>query len=212
MRRKTAKPDERKSRLRIEPVCDDDQSRGDPMHKATDTANPDVSGGISELRSSDWVEVVGEILRKKCTTTDRVLLCLTGKSGSGKSTIAREFRKKGLPGFKPSEIAVIDDGVMTAPLFGFINRRVRIASKRQDDLAPFEPYLRRKRLVVYIAIKPEERITRCDVLVRLRCNDEERHRRLVASRSNGAVRYENSLRKPDDILVRADVSFDLATG
>ena len=125
--------------------------------------------------------------------------------------MGRELRRKGLPGFKPSEIAVIDDGVMTAPLFGLINRRIRFPCTGRDDLRPFEPYLRSKQVVVYVAIRPEDRVTRCDVLVRLRCSDDERRQRLVASRTNGAERYENSIRKTDEIGLRAEVFFELKT-
>ena len=139
----------------------------------------------------------------------RALLCLTGQTGAGKTTLGREIRRRGLPGFKPAEIAVIDDGVMTAPVFGLINRRVRRPCNGRDDLSPFEPYLREKKLVVYVAIRPEERISRCDVLLRLRCDDKERRERLVSSRENGAIRYEKSLRKTDAVELEADLYFDL---
>jgi len=98
---------------------------------------------------------------------------------------------------------------MTAPLFGFINRRVRLPSRERDDLSAFQPYLRGKKLVVYVAIKPEERLSRCDVLLRLRCDDKERRERLVSSRDNGAVRYEKSLGKTDAVTLEADHYFDL---
>jgi broad-specificity NMP kinase len=139
----------------------------------------------------------------------RALLCLTGQTGAGKTTLGREIRRRGLPGFRPTEIAVIDDGVMTAPLFGFINRRVRLPCRERDDLSPFEPYLRGKKLVVYVAIRPEERISRCDVLLRLRCDDKARRERLVSSREDGAARYEKSLRKTDAVTLEADHCFDL---
>lgn len=181
------------------------------MVKAADIAIQQTSDGISELRASDWEKVIGDILRKMCAEQDRVLLCLTGKTGSGKTTLARTLRRQGLPGFKPRELAVIDDGVMTAPVFGFINRRVRFPCVGQDDLSPFAPYLRRKKVVVYVAINPEERIAKCDVVVRLRCKDEERQQRLVSSRSNGGERYLNSMRKTDDIAVQAARYFDLRT-
>lgn len=167
---------------------------------------------IRTLPAEGWREVLGGVLQEAMARHGRALLCLTGKAGSGKTTLARELRRGGLPGFKPSQIAVIDDGVMTAPLFGFINRRVRFPGTKCDDLSPFEPYLKGKKLVVYVAISPENRISRCHAVVRARCDDEERRRRLVSSRSNGEVRYENSMRKSDDITLPADVYFDLQTG
>ena len=162
-----------------------------------------------ELTASDWAEVVAGILRDISARQGRALLCLTGQTGAGKTTLGREIRRSGLPGFRPAEIAVIDDGVMTAPLFGFINRRVRLPSRERDDLSAFQHYLRGKKLVVYVAIKPEERLSRCDVLLRLRCDDKERRERLVSSRDNGAVRYEKSLGKTDAVTLEADHYFDL---
>jgi hypothetical protein len=176
----------------------------DPGHKDTGSYE-----SPRELAVSDWSETVAKILQEKSAMKGRALLCLTGQTGAGKTTLGREIRRRGLPGFKPAEIAVIDDGVMTAPVFGLINRRVRRPCNGRDDLSPFEPYLREKKLVVYVAIRPEERISRCDVLLRLRCDDKERRERLVSSRENGAVRYEKSLRKPDAVELEADLCFDL---
>lgn len=164
---------------------------------------------VRQLPTRSWQTVLAEVLLETLEKKERALLCLTGKAGSGKTTLARMLRKEGLPGLPPSQVSVIDDGVMTAPLFGFINRRVRLPCDSRDDLSVFEPYLRGKRLVVYVAIRPEERISRCDVLLRLRCDDEERRERLVGSRQDGAIRYERSLAKTDSVALEADYYFDL---
>ena len=179
------------------------------MQQGSTPQGPRSCDLAKELPASGWTEIVAEILRDKSTQKGRALLCLTGKTGAGKTTLGREIRRLGLPGFKSSEIAVIDDGVMTAPLFGLINRRIRLPCKDRDDLSAFEPYLRGKKLVVYVAIRPEERISRCDVLLRLRCDDEERRERLVGSRQDGAIRYERSLAKTDNVSLEADYYFDL---
>lgn len=164
------------------------------------------------LPADGWRPILGEVLLETVAKEGRALLCLAGKTGCGKTTIAREIRKTGLPGLRPPQIAVIDDGVMTAPLFGLLNRRIRFPADGRDELAPFEPYLKSKKLVVYVAIRPQDRISRCHVLVRAYCNDEERRRRLVSSRTNGAARYENSMDKTDDIMLPADFYFELQTG
>ena len=179
------------------------------MPQDSTTHGPNSFDFTKESPASGWAGVGAGILRDKSTRKGRALLCLPGKAGAGKTTLGREIRRRGLPGFKPAEIAVIDDGVMTAPVFGLINRRVRRPCNGRDDLSPFEPYLREKKLVVYVAIRPEERISRCDVLLRLRCDDKERRERLVSSRENGAVRYEKSLRKTDAVELEADLCFDL---
>lgn len=164
---------------------------------------------IAELPKENWEAELGGILSRRCAASGRALLCITGKAGAGKTTFARKLRLRGLPGFKPSQIAVIDDGVLSAPLFGLINRRIRFACEERDDLAPFEPHLRGKKIVVYVSIRPEERITRCDVLLRLRCRDEERRQRLVSSRHKGEIRYERSLGQTDEIKVAAGECYDL---
>jgi hypothetical protein len=73
-----------------------------------------------------------EILKVK----KRVLIALTGLHGSGKSTLSKELRRKGFGDFKPYQIAVIDDGVMS------INRpRVKIKSDQRDELRPFFKFI-----------------------------------------------------------------------
>ncbi len=54
-----------------------------------------------------------EILKAK----KLVLIALTGLHGSGKSTLGKELRRKGFGDFKPYQIAVIDDRVMSVNLF-----------------------------------------------------------------------------------------------
>ena len=73
-----------------------------------------------------------EILKEK----KRVLIALTGLHGSGKSTLGKELRRKGFGDFRPYQIAVIDDGVMSVNLF-FIRPRVKIKSDQRDELRPF---------------------------------------------------------------------------
>ena len=65
-----------------------------------------------------------------------MLIALTGLHCSGKSTLGKELRRKGFGNFKPYQIAVIDDGVMSVNLF-FIRPRVKIKSDQRDELRPF---------------------------------------------------------------------------
>lgn len=73
-----------------------------------------------------------EVLKEK----KRVFITLTGLHGSGKSTFGKKLRHKGFGNFKPYQIAVIDDGVMSVNLF-FIRPRVKIKSDQRDELRPF---------------------------------------------------------------------------
>jgi len=60
-----------------------------------------------------------------------MLIALTGLHGSDKSTLGKELRRKGFGDFKPYQITVIDDGVMSINLF-FIRPRVKIKSDQRD--------------------------------------------------------------------------------
>ena len=97
-----------------------------------------------------------EILKEK----KRVFIALTGLHGSGKSTLGKEIRRKGFGYFKPHQIAVIDDDVMSINLF-FMRPRVKIKSAKQDDLRPFfkflPPYVK---LVFYVSATPFARISK----------------------------------------------------
>ena len=65
-----------------------------------------------------------------------MLIALTGLHGSGKSTLSKELRRKGFGDFKPHQVAVIDDGVMSINLF-FVRPRVKIKTDKKDELRPF---------------------------------------------------------------------------
>lgn len=56
-----------------------------------------------------------EILSKAPEGKIKIAIC--GACGSGKSTLGGKIRKKGFGDFKPYQIAVIDDNVMSLNLF-----------------------------------------------------------------------------------------------
>ena len=111
-----------------------------------------------------------EILKEK----KRVLIALTGLHGSGKSTLGKELRRKGFGDFRPYQIAVIDDGVMSVNLF-FIRPRVKIKSDQRDELRPFfkfiMPFIK---VVIYASASPLARISKCDILCILSMDEEDR--------------------------------------
>ena len=103
---------------------------------------------------------------------------------------------------------MIDDGVLSVPLLGIFNRRVKSHGNNLDELAPFEPYLAGKQLVVYISSRPERRLSACDIVVRVRCNEEERRQRLLARNKDGEERYRRSLNQTDSIKIPYNRFFD----
>ena len=111
-----------------------------------------------------------EILKVK----KRVLIALTGLHGSGKSTLGKELRRKGFGDFKPYQIAVIDDGVMSVNLF-FIRPRVKIKCNQRDELRPFFKFIMPfVKVVIYASANPLTRISKCDILCILSMDEEER--------------------------------------
>ena len=111
-----------------------------------------------------------EILKVK----KRVLIALTGLHGSGKSTLGKELRRKGLGDFKPYQIAVIDDGVMSVNLF-FIRPRVKIKCNQRDELRPFFKFIMPfVKVVIYASANPLTRISKSDILCILSMDEEER--------------------------------------
>ena len=107
---------------------------------------------------------------------EAIIVCLWGPPSAGKSTLGAAIRRKGLPGIPKRRVAVIDDCVMSVSFLGIPLGRVRDRTKKRG-LAPFVPWLRGKRVVVFIGIRPWERIDRCDILVRVQCSGSERERR-----------------------------------
>ena len=59
-----------------------------------------------------------EVLKEK----KQVLIAFIGLHGSGKSTLGKELRRKGFGNFKPHQVAVIDDGVMSVNLFFYTSK------------------------------------------------------------------------------------------
>ena len=111
-----------------------------------------------------------EILKLK----KRVLIALTGLHGSGKSTLGKELRRKGFGDFKPYQIAVIDDGVMSINLF-FIRPKIKIKSDQRDELRPFFKFIMPfVKVVIYASANPLARISKCDILCILSMDEEER--------------------------------------
>ena len=86
-------------------------------------------------------EACKEILKDK----KRDLIALTGLHGSGKSTLAKQIRKNGFKNFKPYQIAVIDDDVMSLNLF-IARPKIKIKSDHQDELKPFFKFIRSRNI------------------------------------------------------------------
>lgn len=163
------------------------------------------------LDAEGWPAILATYCQELFARQARVFLCITGKAGAGKSTLGRQLRKRGLPGISARQLAVIDDSVMFAPLLGILPRRVRFRSRERDELAPFLPYLGRKKLVIYVNAHPEIRLSRCDILLRVECAEEIRHERLVNREEGGEKRFL-STRDEADVDLPCRYRLILASG
>ncbi|MEN3944037.1 AAA family ATPase [Prosthecobacter sp. SYSU 5D2] len=161
------------------------------------------------LQPDSWQAALAQVCTHLLQEKKQILLCITGKSGAGKSTLGKLIRKKGLPGLQPRKIGVIDDGVLAVPLFGIFTRRIKSRSRERDNLAPFSHFLKNKKMVVYVNTKPERRLDRCDVALRLRLPEEIREQRLNDRDHDGGIRFRSTVNADDEVGIQADHVFDL---
>jgi len=111
--------------------------------------------------------------------------------------LGRNLRKQGLPGIPARQVAVVDDGVLSHKVLGIWHRRIRFPSQTRDELAPFEPYLKRKRILVYVNTNPGLRLSQCDIRLHLYCPEDLRRQRLINRNIDGEQRYQRSLEVGD---------------
>lgn len=162
------------------------------------------------LPPDSWQEVLAKTCQELIAEKKQIILCVTGKSGTGKSTLSKQIRKKGLPGIPPRKIAVIDDGVLAVPLFGVFTRRIKRRFQQvRDNLTCFMPYVRKKALVVYSNCRPHLRLERCDVVLRLQLPEEKRKERLVSRNHDGMERFLRTENAPDEVQILTNHVFDL---
>lgn len=162
----------------------------------------------TSLDPSNWRAALAAACLEVADASRPVLVCLAGPPSAGKTTLGCEIRRKGLPGIAKRRVALIDDGVMSIDFFGFPLGRIRRKSKERDDLAPFTRWLRGKKVVVFVGIRPWQRVGRCDILLRVHCSGEERGRRQNA---RGKTSAGHTHEPPDGWIGSARV-FELATG
>lgn len=131
---------------------------------------------------------------------EQILISVVGKSGTGKSTFGRHVRKKGLGKISPRNISVIDDGVMSLEVFGVFQRKVRIPEpKEMDELKPFLELLpRHKKIIFYINQLPSGRISRTDILLHLKTDQQQRLQQL-ADRKGGFDKIPESALDPAEL-------------
>jgi len=163
------------------------------------------------LAPEAWRGALADCCADLLAKRDKGVLCISGKAGSGKSTLGRLLRKQGLPGIAPGELLVIDDSMLHLKWFGIFPRRIKHRTKERDYLAPFAGFFADRRLLVYVNTHPEKRIERCDILLRLRCPEDQREGRLLARDPDGAARFASTRDASDKPRILAERYLELAS-
>lgn len=125
---------------------------------------------------SDLNQICLQTLKEK----PRMIVSIAGPCGSGKSTLGKFIRKKGFGNFKPYQIAVIDDNVMSLNLF-IVRPKIRNTpphNSTKDNLKPFfkflPPYIK---IIFYICANPT-RIDFADVVITIDIDENRRYKQL----------------------------------
>ncbi|HUU39473.1 MAG TPA: hypothetical protein VMW42_00885 [Desulfatiglandales bacterium] len=138
--------------------------------------------GLSEEKINELDRLVTKCLEKE----PFVLVCTVGNKGIGKSTFGRYIRLNGFGSYKPNDIAVIDDGCMSVEVAFFFRKKYVNPCNGVDELRPFYKYCKNKRVRFYIDSRPENRITKASILLRLYTDEERRLKRLIKRKGKEA--------------------------
>ena len=83
----------------------------------------------------ELLENLNQICLETLQEKSRMVVAISGLCGSGKSTLGKFIRKQGFGDFKPYQIAVIDDNVMSLNLF-LVRPKIRYNNSPPHLLLP----------------------------------------------------------------------------
>jgi len=175
------------------------------------TEEPPDAIAWEELTPDTWLGSLAGHCKTLLAERDKGVLCISGKAGSGKSTLGRMLRKRGMPGIAPGDLLVIDDSMLHLKWLGIFPRRIKHRTQERDYLAPFASFFTGRRLLIYVNTNPEKRIERCDILLRLRCPEDQREVRLLARDPDGAARFASTRDASDKPRILAERYLELAS-
>ena len=133
---------------------------------------------MANIDYHDLTGILEKYISEVLKTKENVVIAVTGKNGSGKSSFGRYIRKKGLGLYGRRSIAVIDENTLITDFLIFFKRKIKIVADSIDELMPFIERLPKKKIIFYITATPERRITKADILLKFSTAEETRKQRL----------------------------------
>ncbi len=142
----------------------------------------------------ELLENLNQICLETLQEKSRMVVAISGLCGSGKSTLGKFIRKQGFGDFKPYQIAVIDDNVMSLNLF-LVRPKIRYNAPPppniSDNLKPFKKFLPPYVKIIFYVSANLQRIEFADALIILRIRDEIRLQRLQKRENNNQERIQS---------------------
>ena len=90
----------------------------------------------------ELLENLNQICLETLQEKSRMVVAISGLCGSGKSTLGKFIRKQGFGDFKPYQIAVIDDNVMSLNLF-LVRPKIRYNAHPPPSISSNKNFLQR---------------------------------------------------------------------
>ena len=158
---------------------------------------------IGEKKLNELSDAVSQCLNNR----SYVVIAVIGNKGVGKSVLGKYFRNRGFGQFSPRQIAVIDDDNMAIDFLFFFRRWHAIPCRGVDELAPFFKYCRHKPVRVYIKSNPETRISRADVVLKVKVDEDRRRRQLIQRK--GILKGEAVFTRTQSFVRETKIDFNI---
>ena len=158
------------------------------------------------MQEDNFFKKLNSLTKEALKTKSRVIIAITGKAGTGKSTLGKYFRKRGFGDFSKFKISVIDDGVMSLDLFYIFNKRIKFKSNSRDELKPFLNLLpKRKKVIFYVNQAPEIRLSKADIVIHATIDEKTREARLKKRDGKFKKNILNKVKIDYDYLIKVDM-------
>ena len=165
------------------------------------------SGFVAKSGIEGWKYVYEKIMELR-DENQRHLIILTGLCGSGKSTIAKSWRKQGFGKIKKKEFFLIDSHVVNLDYILF-KKRKKVIVNEGDTIEIFDKYIPKKvKFVVYITNAPQKLVKQASMIIKLKIPDITRkdflfEKRYINNQEKAKLRFaQDTYHLADQILAK----------